>query len=217
MKNTDKKTSNKEKKRIGIMGGTFNPVHNGHLLLAETAFYQFDLDEVLIMPTKNTYYKKMSNTASEEDRVSMVSLAIADNAHFVLSTEEIDRDGTTYTVDTLRNLTAAHPDFEYYFIMGADSLYHIESWRETEEIFRKAVILVADRDAGRSTSLKSQIAYIMNKYDADIRLLESPVMEISSHDIRRRVREGESIRYLLPQSVVDYIYEKKLYEGKVTE
>lgn len=198
-------------RKIGIMGGTFNPIHHGHLLLAETAFYQFELDEVLIMPTKNPYYKNLSNTATEEDRVNMVCLAIKDNNHFCLSKEELDRDGTTYTVETLQNLTAAHPDYQYYFIMGADSLYHIESWKEPVDILKMAVILVADRDGGTSSSLKSQIEYITNKYDANIHLLEAPVLEISSHDIRRRVREGESIRYLLPQNVADYIYEHRLY------
>lgn len=198
-------------KRIGIMGGTFNPIHFGHLLLAETAYHQFGLDEVLFMPTKNPYYKNLSNTATEEDRVNMVCLAIEDNDHFCLSKEELDRDGTTYTVETLRNLTTANPDHKYFFIMGADSLYHIESWREPEEILRMAVILVAGRDGGGSSSLKSQIAYIMNKYDADIRLLESPVLEISSHGIRRRIKDGQSIRYLLPKKVADYILEHGLY------
>ena len=141
----------------------------------------------------------------------MVCLAIKDNNHFCLSKEELDRDGTTYTVETLQNLTAAHPDYQYYFIMGADSLYHIESWKEPVDILKMAVILVADRDGGTSSSLKSQIEYITNKYDANIHLLEAPVLEISSHDIRRRVREGESIRYLLPQNVADYIYEHRLY------
>ena len=199
------------KKKTGIMGGTFNPIHYGHLLLAESAYYQFDLDEVLIMPTKNPYYKDLSHTATEEDRVNMVRMAICDNDHFVLSEEELNREGTTYTVETLRNLVAAHPDHEYYFIMGADSLYHIESWKEPAEILKMAVILVADRDGGSSSSLKSQIAYITDKYDADIRLMESPVLEISSHDIRRRVREHKSIRYLMPQNAVDYIYEHEIY------
>jgi nicotinate-nucleotide adenylyltransferase len=201
----------KKTKKIGIMGGTFNPIHYGHLLLAESAFYQFKLDEILIMPTKNPYYKNLSSLITEEDRVNMVRLAIEDNDHFVLSKEELDRDGTTYTVETLHNLTAKHPECEYYFIMGADSLYHIESWKEPDKIMQMAVILVACRDGGSSSSLKSQIDYIISKYDADIRLLVAPVLEISSHDIRRRVREGESIRYLLPDKVVDYIHKHRLY------
>lgn len=199
-----------EKRKIGIMGGTFNPIHFGHLLLAETAYYQFDLDEILFMPTKNPYYKKLTNTVTEKDRVEMVQLAIKDNAHFTFSGEELDREGTTYTVETLKNLTQKNPDCAYYFIMGADSLYHIESWKDPEEILRMAVILVAGR-GDLSSSLNSQIEYIENKYDACIHFLDAPSLEISSNDIRRRVRKGESIRYLLPPEVSDYIYDHQLY------
>lgn len=204
------------KKKVGIMGGTFNPIHFGHLLLAETAFHQFQLDEILIMPTKNPYYKKISNSVTEEDRVAMVELAIEDNAHFRLSKEELDREGTTYTVETLSQLTARHPDYEYYFIMGADSLYHIESWKEPAQILKLATIVVAGR-AGTGSSLSSQIEYIENKYDSEIYRLNSPVLEISSNDIRRRVRDGESIRYLLPSKVVDYIYEHGLYQPNIRD
>lgn len=205
-----------EHKKIGIMGGTFNPIHFGHLLLAETAFHQFDLDEILIMPTKNPYYKKISNSVTEEDRVAMVELAIGDNQHFRLSKEELDREGTTYTVETLSHLTKKHPDYKYYFIMGADSLYHIESWKEPEQILKMATIVVAGR-AGTGSSLSSQIEYIENKYDSEIFRLNSPVLEISSNDIRRRVRDGESIRYLLPKKVVDYIYQHNLYKPDIQE
>ncbi len=201
-----------KKKRIGIMGGTFNPIHYGHLLLAETAYHQFEMDEILIMPTKNTYYKRMNQLVSEEDRVNMVSVAISDNPHFVLSREEVDRDGTTYTVDTLRKLTQTMPDAEFYFIMGADSLYHMETWKDVEDILSMAVIVVAGRGMdGSGSSLNSQIEYMENKYECEVYRLFSPVMEISSNDIRRRVAEGESIRYLLPDSVAEYIREHGLY------
>ncbi|MCI6858936.1 MAG: nicotinate-nucleotide adenylyltransferase [Eubacterium sp.] len=205
-----------EHKKIGIMGGTFNPIHFGHLLLAETAFHQFQLDEILIMPTKNPYYKKISNSVTEEDRVRMVELAIEDNPHFHLSTEELDREGATYTVETLSHLTRNHPNCSYYFIMGADSLYHIESWKQPEEILRMATIVVAGR-AGTGSSLNSQIEYIENKYEATIFRLNSPVLEISSNDIRRRVEEGESIRYLLPANVEQYIKAHNLYCTDDTE
>ena len=204
------------KKKVGIMGGTFNPIHFGHSLLAETAFHQFQLDEILIMPTKNPYYKKISNSVTEEDRVAMVELAIEDNAHFRLSKEELNREGTTYTVETLSQLTARHPDYEYYFIMGADSLYHIESWKDPAQILKLATIVVAGR-AGTGSSLSSQIEYIENKYDSEIYRLNSPVLEISSNDIRRRIRDGESIRYLLPAKVADYIYEHGLYQPDIRD
>lgn len=200
-----------KQRKIGIMGGTFNPIHFGHLLLAETAYYQFGLDEILFMPTKNPYYKKLTSNVTEKDRVAMVKLAIENNAHFRFSGEELKREGATYTVETLRNLTGKNPDTKYYFIMGADSLYHIESWKEPDAILRMAVILVAGRGGGPSSSLNSQIEYIENKYDASIFSLHSPMLEISSNDIRRRLRCGESIRYLLPHEVAEYIYAHQLY------
>ena len=199
------------RKKIGIMGGTFNPIHNGHLLLAETAYHQFDLDSVLIMPTKNTYYKKMPDNVTEAQRIDMIKLAIEDNDHFQLSLEEINREGITYTYETLLNLTQENPDHDYYFIMGADSLYHIESWYKVEEIFRMTTILVAARGVGTSSVLDSQIEYIQNKYDAVIEKLYAPIMEISSNDLRKRVQHGDSIRYLLPQKVIDYIAENHVY------
>ncbi|MBQ6392271.1 MAG: nicotinate-nucleotide adenylyltransferase [Eubacterium sp.] len=201
-----------KKKKIGIMGGTFNPIHHGHLLLAERAYHQFGLDKILVMPTKNTYYKKMPDNVTEEQRIDMIKLAIADNEHFELSLEEINREGITYTYETLLNLTRDNPDCEYYFIMGADSLYHIESWYMVEKIFEMATILVATRGVGTSSVLDSQIEYVQNKYDAVIEKLYAPIMEISSNDIRKRVKNRESIRYLLPQIVVEYIEEHHVYE-----
>lgn len=198
-------------KKIGIMGGTFNPIHMGHLLLAESALHQFCLDEVLIMPTGNPYYKKIQESVTEADRVNMVKLAIADNEHFVLSLQEIEREGATYTVETLEELTSKYPENEYYFIMGEDSLYHIESWKEPEKIARLAVLLVAGRYEGPAASLMSQIEYIEDKYDADIRYINSPTMEISSNDIRKRVKEGRSIKYLVKDEVAQYIYTHHLY------
>ncbi|MDO4976555.1 MAG: nicotinate-nucleotide adenylyltransferase [Eubacteriales bacterium] len=205
-------------KKIGIMGGTFNPIHFGHLLLAETAYEQFGLDEIMIMPTKNTYYKKMPHHVTQEQRLDMIRLAIEDNPHFHLSLEEINREGTTYTVETLQNLTKEHPDYEYYFIVGADSLYHMESWYQPEEIFKMAIIVVAGRGGASVSALESQIEYLENKFDdARIEKLYSPIMEISSSGIRKRIIQGESIRYLLPQNVVNYIEEHKVYLAEETE
>ncbi len=202
-----------KRKKVGIMGGTFNPIHHGHLLLAETAFHQFELDEMLIMPTKNTYYKKMPENVTEQQRIEMIQIAIHDNPNFKLSLEEINREGTTYTVHTLRNLTERHPDIDYYFILGADSLYHIESWYKVEEIFKLATIVVAGRGGGTASALDSQIEYIQDKYeDAVIEKLYSPIMEIASNSIRKKVKNGQSIRYLLPKEVIDYIYENHVYE-----
>ena len=200
------------KKKIGIMGGTFNPIHNGHLILGQTAYEQFGLDEILFMPNKKPYYKKMSKNITEDQRCEMVKLAIADNDAFSFSDIEVNREGTTYTVDTLRILTKQNPDCEYYFIMGADSLFHFDSWKEAGEIVKMAVLLVATRDAMLTFDIESQIEYLQSEVeDATIQCLYSPSLEISSNQLRKRCKEGKSIRYLVPDSVAAYIKEYHLY------
>lgn len=204
-------------KKIGIMGGTFNPIHNGHLVLAQTAYEQFDLDQILFMPTKNPYYKKLNQTATLEDRTSMVKLAIEDNKAFSFSELELLRDGNTYTVETLKIMTKENPDVEYYFIMGADSLYHFETWKEPQEILNMAILLVAARDDVSSHAIEGQIEYLENKYEnARIKCLLTPNLEISSNNLRKRCREGRSIRYLLPVQVEEYIREHGLYREEKT-
>ena len=193
------------------MGGTFNPIHNGHLLLGEMAYEQFDLDKVLIMPAKNPYYKTISSNILEEDRVEMIRRAIADNPHFQFSDIELQREGMTYTVDTLEILTKKYPDVEFYFIMGADSLYHMETWRDCERILKLSKIVAASRDDSYS-AIDAQIEYINDKYDAEVLRLNSPNLEISSSYLRKQMKLGRSCRYLLPDSVREYIMERKLYE-----
>ncbi len=199
-------------KNIGIMGGTFNPIHYGHLLLAEAAYEQFKLDTVYIMPNKNPQYRMISSNISVADRVAMIGLAICENPHFTLSTEEIDREGATYTVDTLKNLTMKMPDSNFYFIMGADSLFHFESWYKADEIVKMCTILAASRASHVSADIESQIDYLAAKYNADIKLLNTPNLDISSHSLRKRIRGGNSVRYLLPDSVEQYIKKHHLYE-----
>lgn len=200
------------KKKIGIMGGTFNPIHNGHLILGQTAFEQFELDEILFMPNRKPYYKKMSNAVTDEQRCDMVKLAIEGNEAFSFSDIEMKREGDTFTIDTLRILTEENPDCEYYFIMGADSLFHFDSWKEPEEITKLAVLLVATRESMASFDIESQIEYLQSEYEnARIRCLFSPNLEISSSQLRKRCREKKSIRYLVPDSVASYIQEHQLY------
>ena len=200
------------KRKIGIMGGTFNPIHNGHLILGQTAYEQFGLDEILFMPNKKPYYKKMSKNVTDEQRCDMVKLAIENNDAFTFSDIEVLRDGVTYTVDTLRILTEQKPDCEYYFIMGADSLFHFDSWKEAGEIVKMAVLLVATRDSMATFDIESQIEYLQSEFeDARIECLFSPSLEISSNQLRKRCKEGKSIRYLVPDSVAFYIQEHNLY------
>lgn len=201
-----------QRKKIGIMGGTFNPIHFGHLLLAEAAYEQCKLDHVLIMPTKNPYYKKISKQITDQTRIDMVKLAIADNPHFIFSDLELQKEEMSYTAKTLSQLKKEHPTTDYFFLMGADSLFHIDTWKTPQKIFQASTIVVACRNDMSLSALESQVEYLDNKYDdVKIIILNSPNLEISSNDIRNRRREGKSIRYFLPKEVEQYIKEKNLY------
>lgn len=198
-------------KKVGIMGGTFNPIHNAHLILAQEAYYQFELDKVLFMPTKNPPHKKKQDLASDEHRKNMISVAINENPNFELSTFEMDREGTTYTAETLRLLHHMDKDTEYYFILGGDSLMNITSWREPEAIFSMATIVAAARNGFTKTEIDKQCSMLEREYHATIFRLEIPTIEISSKFIRERCASNESIRYYVPETVFEYINQHKLY------
>lgn len=197
-------------KKIGILGGTFNPIHFGHLILGQSAREEFSLDQVLVMPTKNPAYKTISGKVTEQNRIDMINLAIRDFPYFTFSDLELKREGTTYTVDTLRELTQNNSDSKYYFIMGADSLYQIETWKDPEEILSMADILVATRNDSRS-AMDAQIDYLEDKYDGKIYHLNSPSIEISSHALRKRRKARQSLHFFLPEPVIDYIERNNLY------
>lgn len=201
-------------KKIGIMGGTFNPIHIGHLILAETARTQFELDEILFIPSGHSYMKKDILIPPGEIRAEMTSLAIADNPFFALSLLEIERAGNTYTYETLKELKEANPNTEYFFILGADSLFALKSWKCPQQIFDACTILVAVRESSEFSAfdeLQAEILRLQAKYHGKIELLQCGNMEISSTQIRKRIQKGESVRYLLPDKVIQYIQEKNLY------
>ena len=193
------------------MGGTFDPIHIGHLILGESAWQQFSLDKVLFMPSGNPPHKKVREGATNEQRVDMVRLAIASNPHFELSMEEMHERGYIYTKETLQRLRRLHPDTEYYFIMGADSLLAFSSWNGPQEICDQCILAVAVRDSMDIETLDSAIDQVRNRYNAKIRKLESPNLDISSHSIRTWYAEGRSIRYYVPEPVRKYIFEKDIY------
>ena len=199
------------KKKVGILGGTFDPIHMSHLILAENAWQQFGLDTVLIMPSGEPPHKAERQISSAEHRVRMVQLAIDDNKHFKLSTVEVEREGKTYTAETLTELCKHNPDCEYYFIIGADSLFHIEKWYHPEIIMNHAVLLAAVREELDVPELEEKIAYLKEQYDARIHLLHTPNMSLSSSSIRERIAKKESIKYMVPKDVEKYIYQNKLY------
>ncbi len=198
-------------KKIGIMGGTFNPIHYGHLFLAENAFDQIGLERILFMPSKNPPHKTKPDMVTDEQRVDMIELAIGDNSHFELSTLELEREGLTYTADTLTILTAENPDTHYYFIVGADSLFMMHQWKKPQIIFDQCTVIAAGRDHVVQERLQKQAEFLTEQYHADIRLIQMPTIQISSADIRERLAEGKTLRYYLPDQVIAYMKEKQLY------
>ena len=203
----------KEMRKVGIMGGTFDPIHIGHLILAESAFDQFGLDEVLVMPSGNPPHKQdRSGGATNEQRVAMVRLAVASNPHLKLSLIEMHDEGYTYTANTLSQLKKENPDTVYYFILGADSLLQFGTWREPERICSLCRIIVAVRDHLPSHELDEAIAAAKRDYGADIETLSTPNIDISSHMIREWIRVGRSCRYYLPDDVYTYIKEERIYQ-----
>lgn len=204
--------SEKKRRKVGIMGGTFDPIHVGHLILGENAYQQFGLDCVLFMPSGNPPHKKeRPGRATTPERVDMVALAIADNPHFVLSLAETHEDGYTYTKETLTRLTRENPDTDYYFIMGADSLFTFETWKEPQGICDLCTILVAVRNDVPMDAMDAQISYIKEKFHCRIQKLDTPNIEISSEELRSHIRQQRSLRYYMPNEVARYIREHKLY------
>ncbi len=199
------------KKKTGIMGGTFNPVHNGHLLLAETAREFFGLDKVIFMPSGNPYMKKNAIIPDGNLRVQMLEHAVKENPYFRLSRMEVEREGPTYTCDTLVKLRELNPEEEYYFIMGADSLLTLESWKNPEIIFQNCVIAAAVRGTGTEDKIKKIADYLTESYQSDIRIMPSRYIDISSSEIRKRIKDGRSVRYMIPDSVIAYIEKEGLY------
>ena len=198
-------------KKVGIMGGTFNPIHMGHLFLGEQAYEQYQLEKVYFMPSKKPPHKDLKNIIPDTLRRDMVELAIKGNHHFQLSTIELDREGITYTVDTLEYLKEKEKDTELYFIIGADSLYQIETWRNPKRILELATMLVATRYHMTESTMMEQANYIKETYGARIELLEVPTIDISSKQIRERMKQNKSIKYYVPESVYEYIQKKQLY------
>lgn len=198
-------------KKVGILGGTFDPVHIGHLFLAESAYCQFGLDTVLIMPTGNPPHKTDKDITDKMHRNRMIQLAIEDNGHFKLSTFEQERKGFIYTSDTLTLLCENNPDCEYYFIVGGDSLSYMDKWHRPDIIFAHATILAAIRDNIDIQTIKSKADDLEKQFGAKIEFLHTPEIGVSSSMIRERVINGESIRYFVPKDVEKYIYNNGLY------
>lgn len=199
--------------KIGIMGGTFDPIHNGHLMLGEQAYREYGLNEVWFMPSGHPPHKKGRQVTDAKLRLAMTASAVKYRPEFTCSDFEVTREGNTYTAQTLRLLGEAFPEHTFYFIVGADSLYEIEKWYEPELVLKQAVILVAPREyEDKDRSLDQQIDYLRRKYGADIRMLHCNEMDISSAELRYMVSKGESIDRYVPKVVSNYIRAHGLYQ-----
>ncbi len=197
--------------KIGILGGTFNPIHTGHLMLAEYARDALFLDEVWLMTTGASYMKDERTIASAEDRMNMVNLAIEDNVFLKSSDIEIIRQGDTYTYETMKILSGQYPDAEFYFITGADCLFSIERWKCPEQIFEACTLVCAVRNGVSVEDMEAQKRRLEALFNARVALLPMPNIDISSTDIRNRIREKHSVRYFVPDKVFRYIQDRELY------
>lgn len=205
-----------QNKKVGIMGGTFDPIHYGHLMLAQNALDTFSLDEILFVPSGTPWLKESTKVLSRNKRVSMTGMAIEDNPDFALSTIEIDREGNSYSYETVEELKKEQPETAFYFIMGADSLLEIERWKHPDRLMADCILLVAVRDDCDKEGLKKEIAYLTDKYQADIRILPANRIDISSTKIRQMIQEGKSVRYMLPDQVIRFIQKNHLYQQETS-
>ncbi len=199
-------------KKIGILGGTFDPIHLGHLILAEAAYDKFDLDMLLIMPSAKPPHKSNKEITDSCHRCKMVELVCEDNEHFIFSDYEIMRKGKTFTVDTLSLLKKENPENEYYFIIGADSLFNIENWKDPEKILLYSTILVAQRDDFDIEKIENKIKFLKNKYKCKIEIVDIPMIDISSTMIIDKINKNESVKYYVTDKVNDYIVNNHLYK-----
>ncbi len=193
----------RKRPRIGVMGGTFDPIHNGHLVAASEVRRHFELDEVVFVPTGQPYQKR--DVSAAEHRYLMTVIATASNPDFTVSRLEIDREGPTYTIDTLRELRATRPDAELFFISGADAVAQILEWKDAKELFSLAHFVAVSRPGHPLT--------VTGLPEQHVSLLEVPALAISSTDCRSRVGRGFPVWYLVPDGVVQYISKYHLYRS----
>ncbi len=199
-------------RKIGILGGTFDPIHNAHLLLGESAREQYGLDRVIFIPNNLAHLKNRTEVSGKEERYQMCKMAIEDNPFFTCSRLEIDKPEGCYTIDTIKDLKLMYPGDELYLILGADSVIGIDTWYKAADLLKSCIILTAVREEDDLASLDKKRRELAKMYGADIRLLTFNRIDISSTDIRNRIRIGRSVRYMLPDQCIEYICIKGLYK-----
>lgn len=197
--------------KLGVMGGTFDPVHYGHLVAAETARDELSLDKVIFIPAGKPPHKPDRRITAFRDRYRMMELATAANDFFETSSIEFDRAGPSYTIDTIRAMLVLYPGAEIYFITGADAVLDLDTWKDAGQLLALCYFVAASRPGYQLNGLREKIAAYIDPPEQRILHIEIPALAISATDIRRRVREGKTIKYLLPEPVEEYIYRHALY------
>jgi nicotinate-nucleotide adenylyltransferase len=199
-------------KKYGILGGSFNPIHLGHLILAEQAMNLFRLDKVIFIPTTDNPLKEKLCSTSKYDRYNMTCLAVSDNERFEVSDIELNNTGYSYTIDTAEKLIKEDVNAKYYFICGADIIFNLERWKDYKKLFGLIAFIAAYRNGYDDEKLKNEIKRLKESYNADIEVIKTPTIDISSTQIRNVIKEGGSVKYLIPQKVYDYIKSNGLYK-----
>jgi nicotinate-nucleotide adenylyltransferase len=194
--------------RLGVMGGTFDPIHHGHLVAASEAAARFGLDEVIFVPTGKPSFKQHQKVTAPEHRYLMTVIATASNPRFTVSRVDIERPGLTYTVDTLRDLRAQRPGADLFFISGADAIEQMLTWKDADDLWKMAHFVAVSRP-GHQLSVEGLPPGVVS-------MLEIPALAISSTDCRQRAKAGQPVWYLVPDGVVQYIAKHGLYEGSAS-
>lgn len=199
-------------KRYGIMGGTFDPIHMGHLFIAQSALKELQLDKVIFIPTGVPPHKTEQKISPVLDRYMMTSMAINNNEHFCISPIEMNRKTPSYTIDTVKELLEDDTNVELYFITGTDTFMSLETWKDFQELFKAIIFVVAIRPGFDNNEIDHKINAYTMEYEANILKVLMPALEISSTDIRKRVALGKSIKYIVSADVEQYIIKNELYK-----
>lgn len=201
-------------KKYGIFGGSFNPIHYGHLMICEYIKEEMGLDKVIFIPTGNPPHKDLE--VSAKDRYEMVKTAISPNPDFEISDIETTRVKLSYTVDTIRELKEIYKEEKLYFIIGLDTLFQLKTWKKIEDLSSEIEFVVAKRPGYLDEEkINREIKYLKENFGTKIILVQTPLYEISSTDLRDRIKKGKSLRYLIPKKVLNYIEESEFYTNEL--
>ena len=199
---------------IGLIGGTFNPIHMGHLLVGEYIRDEWDLDKVIYIPSANPPHKIGGDVIDASYRMRLVELAIEDNPYFQMSDIEFRREGYSYTIDTIRQMSIEYPYEKLYFIIGTDTLFELETWKNFKEIAKEIDFIMYGRGTHSEEEIEKKLWSLRNGYGFKINRSKGPEVEISSTQIRDRINKGQSVKYMIPDILIEEIKRESLYKGE---